>query len=662
MAESTTTTAVASSALPIDVQDEISWTIYEFRRQRSPIQLIKRNNRGGPVFHAKKGKQTLHQGCFSDVRYCAAQKRKRDSNLSCYGNEEENLNSSYLTSPSIEVSYLFDKVLSLKIRVYIRTLNPIDKGDDDHLRDEQGAISETKSFYTTFVTLVDSDDYAIHSVSREKWNILRGRLRSICDSLNNKKQEKAKPSSSSSIFAILSKLLLSLNELQTECQHAQSIDRSQVDKAQKSSNCSLTDRERSIHLEGLLGQGRSSSTITKSLCPGGVDLAIILLRCAALGKHRDIFCHPFPRTREGSLADRVWNATESYQRFQRRRIARQQRLEGGSNNTKDGALSKVSMPLHSSEHELLGFLCSLPWMNRGWITVTRPQGPSGNEEYVQECQGLRFKVCLHLDGNDDGSNSDISHCPRFVRSCHDQGELIVYHGTHMENVWSILNNGLFNPSGIGKGGTEFVKNGAVLGSGIYLSTKISVANRFAWLNAKTQKIRTALMHDCTKSLLSMAPGSSELGINPGIRELGKDNVDSKRVSFEERYDISCFPVFEARIPHPPEEGKHSSDDRLEGAVCVVRDERDVRITKLHVTFELKRKNRGEFIFWNFISSLKTSFSTSISFLGFMGIAISFALLKYGEYMPLEVSKTLVVLVVLFASSFVIRYSLKRQWA
>lgn len=52
--------------------------------------------------------------------------------------------------------------------------------------------------------------------------------------------------------------------------------------------------------------------------------------------------------------------------------------------------------------------------------------------------------------------------------------IVAYHGTHLENLHSILHTGLQNLSG-----TKLQRTGAILGSGIYLSTDFCVAHMFA---------------------------------------------------------------------------------------------------------------------------------------------------------------------------------------
>jgi hypothetical protein len=722
--------------LPVDIEDEVSWVVHEFRQQGSPIHSIERSKSVNRTIHAKKRKKALHPGYFSDVRYhsgrvaCASvaavagETRKRHRNRSSSDNDRVDPVCSSRPGPLLEVSYLFDKVLSLKFYLQIRILDRRDSdggnnnGCRNNKQDDDLFFNDNKNSYTTHVACADDNDAGDSIISRslaakEQWEILRGRLGSICDALNDNHLEKTKSSSSSSsssLFAVLSKLLMSLNQLQTEVLDPNNHDMSnhQSIKAGSSLLRPMTDREKSSHLGGILLLGENNNnisssaaapTVASSSCPGGVDLAVLLLRCAAVGKHREVFSHPFPRatapkggaSNSSSIAERIWKATECHQRFQRRRRCRgcqekensnldsstRRRINNASmtqtqekSNNPD-AIWKSTMLLHPSEQELLGFLCSLPWMKRGRIAVTRNQGLSEKKSTQTRDGGRRilFEVCLHLDGTSgcDEHTSDASHSPRFARSSQKHGGLTVYHGTHMENAWSILHNGFFNPSEVGRGGNKFVKNGAMLGSGIYLTTSQKVATFFATSNAPTKTIRTALKHDSIGNLISMAAGGG-WELDPDTKgsgnngAIGMDNhgAGTAAVPFDDLYEVSCFPVFEARIVRPPENegdpagndpsvvrtirqqqnnnnnnciGTGSTTTRRDGKYYVVPDGRDVRITKLHLTLELTRKKRGitnyfvlpEFVSTRLLLVRDGVAGTSIA-LAFLGLIVSFALL------------------------------------
>lgn len=124
---------------------------------------------------------------------------------------------------------------------------------------------------------------------------------------------------------------------------------------------------------------------------------------------------------------------------------------------------------------------------------------------------------------------------------------------------------------------------------------------FATSNAPARTVRAALNNnDSVANLLSLA-GADGNNTKPGA----VDEPGAGAVSFGDRYEVSCFPVFEARIARPSEENcspdrpgrpkQKNSDDttvsttRHDGKYYVVPDGNDVRITNLHLTFELTTK-------------------------------------------------------------------------
>ena len=107
----------------------------------------------------------------------------------------------------------------------------------------------------------------------------------------------------------------------------------------------------------------------------------------------------------------------------------------------------------------------------------------------------------------------------------------------------------------------------MMGSGIYLSTAYKVASHFAEINTSGQSATQAWR---CQSLLRV------LGCHPDMLRHGQ-------------VAVSCFPVFEARIFLPPVKTRTYTRDK-----CTRPDGHDVRITKLHLTFELvKRSTKKE---------------------------------------------------------------------
>ncbi len=130
-----------------------------------------------------------------------------------------------------------------------------------------------------------------------------------------------------------------------------------------------------------------------------------------------------------------------------------------------------------------------------------------------------------------------------------------------------------------------------MGDGVYLSSSRRVAEHFARSAAERPPpaLSVAFQHESLLHLLCHA----------GIDVSDLDPLDS--------YSITCFPVFEATIIKPPppgiaddgdivgkEDGKEyattSTATRQEGKYYVCSDGEFVRISKLHLTFELSKKS------------------------------------------------------------------------
>ncbi len=344
--------------LPIDIEDEVSWVIHEFKRQGSPIHSIEKGNGGNRMLHNKTSKKRPYPGYFSDIRYYST---PRQNTIESKGDQTWNC------APRIGVAYLFDKVLSLKFHIYIRQLN--------HSNGNDSNCGGNKNHYETFVTFEDEMDEKLRS--KELWKNIKQRICSICESLNDNHSGKQK---SSSLFATLSKLLMLLNQLQAQVLAAENATKNQDGYLFRA----LSNREKNLHLARLLEN-------ESSCCSGGVDLAIILLRCAAMGMHADVFSYPFPPA-DGPITERIWNATKDYQRFGRRR--------------KTLHLTKTAngkSAFHPSEHLLLGFLCSLPWMKRGKIKARQATYENAEPEQ-RDARRILVEVCLELDENSDDSS------------------------------------------------------------------------------------------------------------------------------------------------------------------------------------------------------------------------------------------------------------------
>jgi len=71
-------------------------------------------------------------------------------------------------------------------------------------------------------------------------------------------------------------------------------------------------------------------------------------------------------------------------------------------------------------------------------------------------------------------NTNPSQDAEFERACEKYGKIRAFHGSAVQNWFSILKNGLQNLSG-----TKLQKNGALFGDGIYLSSELRVCQNFA---------------------------------------------------------------------------------------------------------------------------------------------------------------------------------------
>eukprot|EP00751_Fragilariopsis_kerguelensis_P034504 CAMPEP_0170965154 /NCGR_PEP_ID=MMETSP0735-20130129/40778_1 /TAXON_ID=186038 /ORGANISM="Fragilariopsis kerguelensis, Strain L26-C5" /LENGTH=355 /DNA_ID=CAMNT_0011382507 /DNA_START=453 /DNA_END=1521 /DNA_ORIENTATION=- len=250
------------------------------------------------------------------------------------------------------------------------------------------------------------------------------------------------------------------------------------------------------------------------------------------------------------------------------------------------------------------------------------------------------------DEDDYETRNDSYYSPRFAHLCKQYGVVTVYHGTHIDHVWSILNNGFWNMSD----NPLFCKNGAIMGSGVYLSTSKKVATFFATNNSSknANKIRTALKHDSLRNILLLVENGLCFDNDKdcdGNGDVDDDGDDEKRKKdLDELYDISCYSVFEARIIRPPNDGNNNnqqndnkngdderaaaesskSSTRRDGKYYVVPNGHDIRITRLYLTFELTRK-RSNFLLRKFSSLLppnNNNRSTTIVYYAFLVVLMS----------------------------------------
>ena len=132
---------------------------------------------------------------------------------------------------------------------------------------------------------------------------------------------------------------------------------------------------------------------------------------------------------------------------------------------------------------------------------------------------------------------------------HFSRPVVAFHGTSLENVWSILQNGLQH--------TVVKKNGEAFGKGIYFSTKVNVAKAFARSTAKH--------------------GSRFLRYNSMVPSfLGREKDPTS---------LECYCVLECQVDITSE-----VNVKLDGSYIIVKNPKVVKLVRLHLGFEAKRKS------------------------------------------------------------------------
>ena len=215
---------------------------------------------------------------------------------------------------------------------------------------------------------------------------------------------------------------------------------------------------------------------------------------------------------------------------------------------------------------MLTFLLSLPWTKGGRLTPDN----STNKE------AKSAKIILDI------SSALGDETPEFVRYAKEFGTVQAFHGTKIENTWSILNHGLRNLSY----DNALSENGAMMGAGVYLSTAFEVADMFAQTATRnTRSLNYAMQHESLLRLLHLA------------------NFDVTGLGPLDEYDISCLPVFEATIVAPPPAEDETAANMARSSIVDTRkftrqegkyfvaDSDLIRLTKLHLRFDLTKRSR-----------------------------------------------------------------------
>lgn len=437
---------------------------------------------------------------------------------------------------------------------------------------------------------------------------IKSTLDQKCNELSSRRCPPQASPSSESLFSLTSRLLQFLNnEFPTSSVFAQLSSAAAASSKSKGETFDAMIR-RSIAASKSVPQSKTqkrqrTSSMAISNMHNLLDAQTLLMRCAAAGRNRSKICAPVPvefTTRQSSgmginanedgdnaLSHLVFDATNQLYMlgFRGNQMAEEQRQQQQQQTEASGTL--------------LSFLLSLPWTEESSLTRETMAGTPSSETDASSNAGAnppsrnsskaasnKHKVA-RLALNINASLGDPS--PEFANRATNHGTLAAYHGTKIESAWSILNYGLRNLSFSEDG---LAQNGAMMGAGVYLSSSKRVAEAFAIKAAERppKGLASAFVHESLVQLL----------IAGGV------DVESFLDCSLDGYDVVCLPVFEAVIIKPPLEddvddrngtvdgmadGTQSAGmTRQEGKYFVCSDSEFVRITKLHLTIELRKKS------------------------------------------------------------------------
>lgn len=343
--------------------------------------------------------------------------------------------------------------------------------------------------------------------------------------------------SASSLFAVVSKLLHSLNH--------------DLPKTLIEATCNNKTNADANGDPNLMVNGMHQTEAARQI----LWLQILLLRSAAAGRNRSELCSPVPvplmshsKMLDGDvIANYIFSTT---------------------NKMMPQCFGKQSGQKEQNEQEMMwSFLLSLPWI-LGELKVD-------DHDSVEKGSTLSVDITLDITA----ALGDET--PHFAKLAKEQGVVTAWHGTKVENVWSILNYGLQNLSYH----KTLCKNGAMLGEGVYLSTAYSVAAMFAKMDARyTPALLEAWQHPALLCLIRDHTSTLD-NTTTNTGDVGSRNI-------LDQYTVTCYPVFQATIIAPPEQENATPSTnctRRDGKYYVVPNSEDIRITRLHLTVELKRK-------------------------------------------------------------------------
>lgn len=379
--------------------------------------------------------------------------------------------------------------------------------------------------------------------------VIQRTITDMCDSLNRK--------GALSLFAMVSLLLKDLND---------------VSLSGKFGTLDRPDPSRSAiyeqHLQALVSQQQHNNKQRE------MDLAILLLRCAALSPRNIALCWPLPH---------AFTAVNGYNESIPivKRILSLPSMKTMKTmltycDTKKNTKNQVpSIPPAKELIPWIALFQSLPWIRHGSLGPVDRLVPdwAKDTKILAEHHQNNITFILTLDLK-DAAGYDT---PRFAREAQKSGRLLqrVYHGTQIQHVWSILQYGLHPVSSQNNKLPQ--SNGAIDGEGVYVSPFLHHARRYARRNPSNiyaRALQSALHHDSVKEVL------------------GVDNNDSSLLNNLNCYTIQCFPVFEATVVAPPKNPTRGNNWKKTGLASqyVIPNAHNVRLDKLHLTFDLKRKS------------------------------------------------------------------------
>ncbi|KAL7548955.1 hypothetical protein ACHAWF_014081 [Thalassiosira exigua] len=395
------------------------------------------------------------------------------------------------------------------------------------------------------------------------------RLKAHLDGLCAKLSRRPQSADASSLFSVASRLLQILNSDLPSCLHDNTDVVGGISSSREESFDALMDRTSKF-------QSNHPAAI-HSL----VDFYTLLLRCAAAGRNRSKICAPVPAEFSEQTADGVdvlshllFNSTNHLY------------TNGFRSNQPSRGENQQQQRRSEATWSLLSFFISLPWTEGARLRRETGDTASPGKSALGKntvAKNMIARLCLEV-GDALGDPS-----PSVSRYSKKYGTVQAFHGTKIESAWPILNFGLQNLSY-----NALSQNGAMMGEGVYLSSSKQVAESFAVRAAERPPaaLSSAFQHECLLHLLCLA------------------GMDVSTLEPLDCYNIKCLPVFEATILKPPSKviNRENSDDkgsgvvtgnansnhctRQEGKYFVCPNSELVRLTKLHLTFELSKKSKA----------------------------------------------------------------------